>query len=99
MSLRIFVVVVVVFQVRGKRANACWLITECSICEFMEFTLRRWRRKNGGIDVRWERYSFIVIASTTDYSRKILNSSTYAEPCLVRSAKQILCREFYVISL
>ena len=39
-------------------------------------------------------FSFIVIASTTDYSRKILNSSTYAEPCLVRSAKQILLRTF-----
>lgn len=38
-------------------------------------------------------FSFIVIASTTDYSRKILNASTYTEPCLVRSAKQILLRE------
>lgn len=37
--------------------------------------------------------SFIVIASTTDYSRKILNASSYTEPCLVRSAKQILLRE------
>lgn len=37
-------------------------------------------------------YSFIVIASTTDYARKILNSSTLAEPCLVRSAKQVLLR-------
>ncbi|CEQ39211.1 SPOSA6832_00718, partial [Sporobolomyces salmonicolor] len=36
--------------------------------------------------------SFIVIASTTEYARKILNSSTLAEPCLVRSAKQVLLR-------
>ncbi|KAM0749617.1 cytochrome P450 [Meredithblackwellia eburnea MCA 4105] len=33
---------------------------------------------------------FIVMASTTDLSRRILNSSTYTEPCLVRSAKQVL---------
>ncbi|SCV72585.1 BQ2448_4122 [Microbotryum intermedium] len=39
---------------------------------------------------------FIVIASTTDYSRKILNASTYTEPCLVRSAKQILLPENWV---
>ncbi|KAL0576815.1 RNA polymerase C-22 sterol desaturase [Marasmius crinis-equi] len=33
---------------------------------------------------------FIVMSSTTEYSRKILNSPTYAEPCLVYSAKAIL---------
>ncbi|GAA6033424.1 hypothetical protein JCM8097_006744 [Rhodosporidiobolus ruineniae] len=40
--------------------------------------------------------SFIVIASTTDYARKILNSSTMTEPCLVRSAKQVLLPENWV---
>lgn len=30
------------------------------------------------------------MASTTEYSRKILNSPTYAEPCIVNSAKQIM---------
>ncbi|GAA5959567.1 hypothetical protein JCM21900_003200 [Sporobolomyces salmonicolor] len=39
---------------------------------------------------------FIVIASTTEYARKILNSSTLAEPCLVRSAKQVLLPENWV---
>ncbi|BGP45698.1 RNA polymerase C-22 sterol desaturase [Rhodotorula kratochvilovae] len=39
---------------------------------------------------------YIVIASTTDYARKILNSSTLAEPCLVRSAKQVLLPENWV---
>lgn len=34
--------------------------------------------------------SFIVMASSKEYARKILNSPTYAEPCLVHSAKQIL---------
>ena len=30
------------------------------------------------------------MANTNEYARKILNSPTYAEPCLVASAKQIL---------
>jgi len=34
--------------------------------------------------------NFIVMASSNEYSRKILNSPTHAEPCLVNSAKQIL---------
>lgn len=34
--------------------------------------------------------SFIVMASSNDYSRKILNSPNHAEPCLVASAKSIL---------
>ncbi|KAG6866241.1 hypothetical protein C0991_006828 [Blastosporella zonata] len=33
---------------------------------------------------------FIVMASSNEFSRKILNSPSYAEPCLVHSAKQIL---------
>ncbi|KAF8634495.1 hypothetical protein AX15_000931 [Amanita polypyramis BW_CC] len=33
---------------------------------------------------------FIVMASSNEYSRKILNSPSFAEPCLVHSAKQIL---------
>lgn len=36
-------------------------------------------------------HSFIVIASSNEYARKILNSPTYAEPCLVASAKKVLC--------
>ncbi|KAI1786315.1 cytochrome P450 sterol C22-desaturase [Ganoderma leucocontextum] len=39
---------------------------------------------------------FIVMASSNEYSRKILNSPTHAEPCLVHSAKQILCPENWV---
>lgn len=39
---------------------------------------------------------FIVLASTTDLARKVLNSSTAAEPCLVRSAKQVLLPENWV---
>jgi C-22 sterol desaturase len=35
-------------------------------------------------------FSFIVMASTNKYARKILNSPTYAEPCLVHSAKAVL---------
>ncbi|PCH33247.1 cytochrome P450 sterol C22-desaturase [Wolfiporia cocos MD-104 SS10] len=33
---------------------------------------------------------FIVMASTNEFSRKILNSPNHAEPCLVHSGKQIL---------
>ncbi|KIM84655.1 hypothetical protein PILCRDRAFT_818244 [Piloderma croceum F 1598] len=33
---------------------------------------------------------FIVMASSNEFSRKILNSPTHAEPCLVYSAKQVL---------
>ncbi|KAF7367308.1 Cytochrome P450 [Mycena sanguinolenta] len=36
---------------------------------------------------------FIVMASSNDYARKILNSPTYAEPCLVHSAKYVLLKE------
>ncbi|KAG8771852.1 RNA polymerase C-22 sterol desaturase [Serendipita sp. 397] len=39
---------------------------------------------------------FIVMASTNEYTRKILNSPAYAEPCLVYSAKQVLCPENWV---
>jgi cytochrome P450 len=40
--------------------------------------------------------SFIVMASSNEYSRKILNSPTHAEPCLVHSAKQILMPDNWV---
>ncbi|KAI0286738.1 cytochrome P450 sterol C22-desaturase [Russula aff. rugulosa BPL654] len=39
---------------------------------------------------------FIVMASSTEYSRKILNSPAHAEPCLVYSAKQVLLPENWV---
>ncbi|KAG5636562.1 hypothetical protein H0H81_007614 [Sphagnurus paluster] len=39
---------------------------------------------------------FIVMASSNEYSRKILNSPSYAEPCLVHSAKQILLPQNWV---
>ncbi|KAN0063041.1 RNA polymerase C-22 sterol desaturase [Thecaphora frezii] len=39
---------------------------------------------------------FIVIASSTEFSRKILNSPTYTEPCLVASAKKVLCADNWV---
>lgn len=36
---------------------------------------------------------FIVVASSTEHSRKILNSPNYAEPCLTASAKKVLCHD------
>jgi hypothetical protein len=38
-------------------------------------------------------FSFIVIASSNEYTRKIFNSPMFAEPCLVASAKQVLLKE------
>lgn len=40
---------------------------------------------------------FIVIASSNEYARKILNSPTYAEPCLVASAKKVLCPDNWYV--
>ncbi|WRT68966.1 uncharacterized protein IL334_005948 [Kwoniella shivajii] len=39
---------------------------------------------------------FIVIGSSTDMARKILNSPNHAEPCLVASAKKVLCPDNWV---
>ncbi|KIM29041.1 hypothetical protein M408DRAFT_68711 [Serendipita vermifera MAFF 305830] len=39
---------------------------------------------------------FIVMATTNEYTRKILNSPAYTEPCLVASAKQVLCGDNWV---
>ncbi|TEB39082.1 C-22 sterol desaturase [Coprinellus micaceus] len=39
---------------------------------------------------------FIVMASSNEYSRKILNSPNHAEPCLVNCAKQVLCPDNWV---
>jgi C-22 sterol desaturase len=38
-------------------------------------------------------HRFIVIASSNEYARKIMNSPTFTEPCLVASAKQVLLKE------
>ncbi|KAG8220156.1 cytochrome P450 [Butyriboletus roseoflavus] len=42
------------------------------------------------------RVTFIVMASSNEYSRKILNSPNHAEPCLVHSAKSILMPDNWV---
>ncbi|KAF9454987.1 cytochrome P450 sterol C22-desaturase [Macrolepiota fuliginosa MF-IS2] len=39
---------------------------------------------------------FIVMASSNEYSRKILNSPTYAEPALVHSGKQVIGSDNWV---
>jgi C-22 sterol desaturase len=36
------------------------------------------------------------MASTMEYSRKILNSPNHAEPCLVHSAKQVISPDNWV---
>jgi C-22 sterol desaturase len=39
------------------------------------------------------------MASTMEYSRKILNSPTYTEPCLVQSAKYIISPDNWSVEL
>ncbi|KAF9243722.1 cytochrome P450 [Melanogaster broomeanus] len=39
---------------------------------------------------------FIVMSSSNEFSRKILNSPNHAEPCLVHSAKQVLMPDNWV---
>jgi C-22 sterol desaturase len=46
---------------------------------------------------KFTEYSFIVMASSNEFSRKILNSPNHAEPCLVHSAKQILCADNWCV--
>lgn len=40
--------------------------------------------------------SFIVLGSTNEMARKILNSPNHAEPCLVYSASKVLLKENWV---
>ena len=40
--------------------------------------------------------SFIVLGSSNEMARKILNSPTYAGPCLVHAAKKVLLPENWV---
>ena len=40
--------------------------------------------------------SFIVLGSTNEMARKILNSPNHAEPCLVYSAAKVLLKENWV---
>lgn len=55
---------------------------------------------SGALSVASVFHIFIVIASSTDYTRKILNSPNFAEPCLVASAKKVLSPDnWYVVCL
>ncbi|KAI0771005.1 cytochrome P450 sterol C22-desaturase [Trametes elegans] len=54
----------------------------------MEGYMKQWN--SGALSALSVFNIFIVMASTNDYARKILNSPNYAEPCLVNSAKQVL---------
>lgn len=48
---------------------------------------------SGPLSVASVFHIFIVISSSTEFTRKILNSPTYAEPCLVASAKKVLSHD------
>ncbi|KAE8213288.1 hypothetical protein CF327_g3192 [Tilletia walkeri] len=51
---------------------------------------------SGPLSVASVFHIFIVIASSNEHTRKILNSPLYTEPCLVASAKQVLCPDNWV---
>ncbi|KAF4623840.1 hypothetical protein D9613_002073 [Agrocybe pediades] len=65
-----------------------------SMSPSMEAYKRQWQ--SGDLSAVSVFNIFIVMASSNEYARKILNSPTYAEPCLVHSAKQILLPENWV---
>ncbi|THU91654.1 cytochrome P450 [Dendrothele bispora CBS 962.96] len=54
----------------------------------MEGYMKQWN--SGALSALSVFNIFIVMSSSNEFSRKILNSPTYAEPCLVYSAKAIL---------
>ncbi|KAG2370310.1 cytochrome P450 sterol C22-desaturase [Suillus spraguei] len=60
----------------------------------MEGYMRQWN--SGALSAISVFNIFIVMASSNEYARKILNSPTHAEPCLVHSAKQILMPDNWV---
>jgi C-22 sterol desaturase len=51
---------------------------------------------SGPLSVASVFHIFIVVASSVDHTRKILQSSQYAEPCLVNAAKTIICPDNWV---
>ncbi|KAF8167802.1 cytochrome P450 sterol C22-desaturase [Crassisporium funariophilum] len=65
-----------------------------SVSPSMEGYKRQW--DSGALSAISVFNIFIVMASSNEYSRKILNSPTYAEPCLVHSAKQVLGADNWV---
>ncbi|KAG1758010.1 cytochrome P450 [Suillus lakei] len=60
----------------------------------MEGYMRQWN--SGALSAISVFNIFIVMASSNEFSRKILNSPAHAEPCLVHSAKQILMPDNWV---
>ncbi|KAI9512322.1 cytochrome P450 sterol C22-desaturase [Russula earlei] len=60
----------------------------------MEGYMKQWN--SGALSALSVFNIFIVMASSTEYSRKILNSPSHAEPCLVHSAKQVLLPDNWV---
>lgn len=51
---------------------------------------------SGPLSVASVFHIFIVVASSVEHTRKILNSPHYTEPCLVASAKKVICPDNWV---
>ncbi|RXW17420.1 hypothetical protein EST38_g8447 [Candolleomyces aberdarensis] len=84
---------------KAQLPGATWTIPVIGkLVDSMYPTLENYKEQwdSGALSVVSVFNIFIVMASSTEYSRKILNSPTHAEPCLVNSAKQILCSDNWV---
>ncbi|KAF8525206.1 cytochrome P450 sterol C22-desaturase [Hysterangium stoloniferum] len=87
---------------RRKKANlpgSSWTIPIIGkFADSMNPTMEGYQRQwdSGALSALSVFNIFIVMASSNEYTRKILNSPTYAEPCLVASAKQVLSPDNWV---
>ena len=96
--LTAIIVLLVAEQVRyrnrkGGIAGPTWTIPLMgafldSMHPTMEGYMSKWR--SGALSCVSVFHKFVVIASTRDLSRKILNSPTYVQPCVVDSGKKVL---------
>ncbi|WFC97627.1 sterol 22-desaturase [Malassezia yamatoensis] len=84
---------------KGGLPGATWTIPVIGkFADSLRPSLEKYQQgwNSGELSVASVFHIFIVIASSTEFSRKILNSPTYAEPCLVASAKKVLSHDNWV---
>lgn len=84
---------------KGNLPGDKWLIPIIGkFAESMNPSLDNYKRQwaSGSLSAVSVFNYFIVIASTNEYARKMLNSPNHAEPCLTSSAKPILLKDNWV---
>lgn len=87
---------------KGCLPGAAWTIPVIGrFFDSLNPTLENYKKgwAQGPLSVTSVFHIFIVLASDNFFARKILTSPTYAEPCLVASAKQVLCADNWCVSL